>query len=174
MGRPMITMNVEVVDEHGAPAPAGTVGPLRIGGPGVTTAFAGVVAPGDEGIRDGWYYPGDLGSFDERGLLHLHGRASDLIKRGGLMVYAQEVEQALRRHESVVDAAVVGAPSESLGEEVVAFVVLKAPVEEAALIQHCRRELAPFKVPARITVVDALPRNTSGKVIKAELLKALA
>ncbi len=174
MGRPMITMNVEVVDERGAVAPVGTVGPLRIGGPGVTTAFAGPVAPGDEGIRDGWYYPGDLGSFDEHGLLHLHGRASELIKRGGLMVYAQEVEQALRRHDHVADAAVVGAPSPSLGEEVVAFVVLSAPAEEGALVQHCRRELAPFKVPARIVVVDALPRNPSGKVVKAELLQSLA
>ncbi len=171
MGRPMITVNVEVVDEEGAVTPVGTVGRIRVSGPGVTTAFAGVVVPGDEGIREGWYYPGDLGSFDDRGLLHLHGRASELIKRGGLMVYAQEVEQALRRHPGVADAAVVGTPSETLGQEVVAFVVLKTAVEEGDLTRHCRRELAPFKVPARFTIVEALPRNASGKVVKAELLK---
>lgn len=174
MGRPMAGIEVAAVDEDGRTLPVGETGVVRVRGIGVSTGFAGGAAPGDEGFRDGWYYPGDLGSIDARGMLHLHGRASDLIKRGGIMVHAQEVEQALRRHPAVSDAAVVGAPSVELGQEVVAFVMLGADADAKELIRHCRAELAPAKVPARITVVAELPRNASGKVVKAELLKRLA
>ena len=88
----------------------GRVGRIRMRGPGVTRSFAGETAAGDETIRDGWYYPGDTGHFAENGILHLTGRAADLIKRGGLMIHAQEVEYVLSLHESVVEAAVVGHP----------------------------------------------------------------
>ena len=90
------------------------------------------------------------------------------------MVYAQEVEQALRRHADVADAAVIGVPSPELGQEVVAFVTTRSPITERDLIRHCRRELAPFKVPARIEVLRELPRNSGGKVIKSELLSRMS
>jgi long-chain acyl-CoA synthetase len=169
VGRPMAATETEVVDEDHNPVADGATGRIRIRGIGVCRRFAGAVEPGDEGFRDGWYYPGDLGSFDEAGRLHIVGRVSDFIKRGGIMVYAQEVEQALMRHPEVADAAVVGAPSPELGEEVVAFVVLRSPVESRALIAHCRKELAPAKVPARTIAIDVLPRNPNGKVVKNEL-----
>jgi acyl-coenzyme A synthetase/AMP-(fatty) acid ligase len=139
----------------------------------VASGFAETTDVAEGGFRDGWHYPGDLGSLDSDGMLHLHGRTSELIKRGGAMVYAQEVEQALLRHTSVTDAAVVGAPSPELGQEVVAFVILAGPADERVLIQHCRTQLAPFKVPARVEIVDGLPRNPSGKVVKGDLLKLL-
>ena len=173
VGRPVMGMEVEVADEAGNPVAVGGTGRIRVRGPAVSTPLAGTIGDNDEGFRDGWFYPGDLGSFSPDGVLHLHGRAADLIKRGGLMVHAQEVEQALRRHPAVSDAAVVGAPSAELGQQVVAFVVLSEPVEAKELLRHCRSELAPFKVPARFVVVDALPRNPNGKVVKGELLKAL-
>ena len=153
------------------PCHAGPSAGYRVRGAAITTRVIGDDGPGDEGFRDGWYYPGDLGRIDKRGILHLHGRAADLIKRGGLMVHAQEVEQALRRHDSVADAAVVGFPSAALGQEVAAFIVPRGPVDARELIRHCRHELAPFKVPTRVEFVAALPRNPNGKVIKDLLLK---
>ncbi len=96
VGRPMIGAEIEIVDDSGAPVADGEIGRVRVRGPGVVNQFVGD-SSSDEGVRDGWYYPGDLGSRDDRGLIHLHGRAAELIKRGGLMVYAQEVEQVLVR-----------------------------------------------------------------------------
>jgi acyl-coenzyme A synthetase/AMP-(fatty) acid ligase len=170
VGYPVFGMDVEIVDDDDAPLAPGETGNIRVRGPAVSTRAIGA-ADEREGFRDGWYYPGDLGSLGEDGLLHLHGRAADLIKRGGLMVHAQEVEQALRRHPSVQDAAVVGAPSATLGQEVVAFVVASEPLDARELVQHCRRDLAPYKVPSRIEFCEALPRNSSGKVVKAALLE---
>lgn len=170
IGHPAIGLELEIAGEDGRPLPFGETGDIRVRGPAVSTRAIGKVDE-REGFRDGWYYPGDLGSLGTDGLLHLHGRAADLIKRGGLMVHAQEVEQALRRHSSVRDAAVVGAPCATLGQEVVAFVVAGAPLEARELVHHCRRELAPYKVPARVEFVEELPRNASGKVVKAMLLE---
>ena len=173
-GRVMPGVDVEIVDEEHRRVPTGEVGTVRLQGPGLTTAFAGGTTAGDEGIRDGWYYPGDLGRFDNRGLLHLHGRSSELIKRGGLMVHAQEVEQVLKQHADIAEVAVVGVPAPDLGEKVVAFVVTRAPIDEAELARFCRAALAPFKVPAEFQAIDALPRNASGKVLKEELKRSLA
>jgi acyl-CoA synthetase (AMP-forming)/AMP-acid ligase II len=168
-GRPAIGIEIEVVDEDHKTVADGDTGRVRIRGPGVTHGFAGGQPPGDESMHQGWYYPGDLGSFDERGVLHLRGRAADLIKRGGLMIHAQEVEHVLRLHQAIVDAAVVGIPSPQLGEELVAFIMISEPVEPQAVILHCRQQLAAYKVPQRVEIMDDLPRNAGGKVVKALL-----
>jgi acyl-CoA synthetase (AMP-forming)/AMP-acid ligase II len=97
-----------------------------------------------------------------------------LIKRGGLMIHAQEVEYVLSLHDSVVEAAVVGIPAGSSDEEVVAFIVAKGPVDDPSILRHCRQNLAGYKVPQRVVVVDAMPRNTNGKVVKADLRKLVA
>ena len=169
VGRPMHGMAVEIVGSSGDQLPVGEIGRIRVAGDAISIRSVGAAAAADEGYHDGWYYPGDLGSLDPDGLLHLHGRTNELIKRGGLSIYAQEVEQALRRHESVLDAAVVGVPSETLGEEVVAFVVAGRPVEAKEIIRHCRNELASYKVPTRLVFLPELPRGTGGKVIKSML-----
>ncbi len=173
-GLPAVGIEVRITTDSGEEASPGGVGRIAIRGPAVASAAPGSAESEDEGYRDGWFYPGDIGLLDARGMLHIHGRAADLIKRGGLMVHAQEVEQALRRHASVTDAAVVGAPSPDLGQEVVAFVVaVEPPVDDRELVRHCRSELAPYKIPSRFVFVDTLPRNANGKVVKAELLTAL-
>jgi acyl-coenzyme A synthetase/AMP-(fatty) acid ligase len=169
VGRLVVGSTVEIVDASHRRLPPGEIGWIRASGPGVCQAFAGEAPAADERLHDGWYYPGDLGSFDKGGLLHLHGRTADLIKRGGFTVHAQEVEQVLRLHASVADAAVIGLPSEQFGEEVTAFVVLREPVAAQALVTHCRKHLAPHKVPTRIEFVQTLPRNSGGKVVKAAL-----
>jgi acyl-coenzyme A synthetase/AMP-(fatty) acid ligase len=174
-GRLAAGIEVEVVDETGAAVVRGASGRVRMRGPGVTRSFAGEIAAGaDETIRDGWYYPGDTGHFAENGMLHLTGRAADLIKRGGLMIHAQEVEYVLSLHDSVVEAAVVGIPTGAHDEEVVAFIVARGPVDTPSILRHCRQNLAGYKVPQQVVVVDAMPRNTNGKVVKADLRKLAA
>jgi acyl-CoA synthetase (AMP-forming)/AMP-acid ligase II len=172
VGRLATGIELEVVDEQGAAVAGGLVGRIRMRGPGVTRAFAGAAADGDETIRDGWYYPGDLGSMGEDGILHLTGRSAEMVKRGGLMIHAQEVEYVLSLQESVVEAAVVGIPDAGQDEEVTAFVVVRQPVDAASLLRHCRQNLAGYKVPQRVVFVEALPRNTIGKVVKAALIEA--
>lgn len=172
-GRLVAGIEVEVVDETGVEVARGASGRIRMRGPGVTRTFVGETT-GDEAIRDGWYYPGDTGHFGENGILHLTGRTAEMIKRGGLMIHAQEVEYVLSLHDSVVEAAVVGIPTEAHDEEVVAFLVVRGPVAAPSILQHCRQNLAGYKVPQRVVVVDAMPRNTSGKVVKADLRKLAA
>jgi acyl-coenzyme A synthetase/AMP-(fatty) acid ligase len=173
VGLPAAGIEIEIADSSGKPLSTGEVGRIRLRGPALATPISDLAETGEEGFGDGWFYPGDLGSIAPDGVLHLSGRAADLIKRGGIMVHAQEVEQALRRHESVADAAVVGAPSPSLGQEVVAFVVQSQPVDQKDLVRALRKQLAPYKIPSRFIVVDSFPRNANGKVVKAELLKQL-
>jgi len=170
-GRLATGIEVEVVDDAGAVVPQGASGRIRMRGPGVTRTFAGETAAGDETIRDGWYYPGDTGHFAEDGILHLTGRAADLIKRGGLMIHAQEVEYVLSLHDSVVEAAVVGIPAATGDEEVVAFIVASGPLDAPAILRHCRQNLVGYKVPQKVVEVAAMPRNTNGKVVKADLRK---
>jgi acyl-coenzyme A synthetase/AMP-(fatty) acid ligase len=172
-GRLATGIEVEVVDETGASVARGASGRIRMRGPGVTRSFFGE-ASGDEAIRDGWYYPGDTGHFGENDILHLTGRTAEMIKRGGLMIHAQEVEYVLSLHDIVVEAAVVGVPTEAHDEEVVAFVVARGAVDAPSILRHCRQNLAGYKVPQRVLAVDAMPRNTNGKVVKADLRKLAA
>ena len=174
-GRLAMGIEVEVVDELGAAVDRGASGRIRMRGPGVTRSFAGeTIATGDEAIRDGWYYPGDTGHFGENGMLHLTGRAAEMIKRGGLMIHAQEVEYVLSLLDSIVEAAVVGIPTGAHDEEVVAFIVVRESVDTPSILRHCRQNLAGYKVPQRVMVVDAMPRNTNGKVVKADLRRLAA
>jgi malonyl-CoA/methylmalonyl-CoA synthetase len=121
-------------------------------------------------FRDGWFATGDVGSLDDDGYLRIVGRTKELIISGGYNVYPREVEDVLRTHPAVHDAAVVGLPHPEWGEQVVA--VVEGPgdgADEAALLALARAELAAYKRPKRIVFVDALPRNALGKVVKADV-----
>lgn len=122
-----------------------------------------------EAFAGGWVHTGDIGRVDAEGYLHLTDRKKDLIISGGLNVSSVEVENALYEHPAVVDAAVVGLPHPVLGEDVAAAVVLRSPTTERELQDVVRTRLAEHKVPHRIALVDRLPRNPSGKVVKAAL-----
>jgi acyl-CoA synthetase (AMP-forming)/AMP-acid ligase II len=127
-----------------------------------------------ETLRGGWLHTGDLGRLDEHGYLYLLDRAKDLIITGGSNVYAVEVEAALSSHPAVRDVAVVGIPDRTWGELVVAAVVSDDPDVEPLLVEHAARELAPYKRPRRFALVDELPRNPTGKVLKRDLRQQLA
>jgi acyl-CoA synthetase (AMP-forming)/AMP-acid ligase II len=169
VGRPVFAVDVEIVDEAHHPVPAGTVGRLRYRGPGVATGFHGNPEETARAFHDGWFYPGDLATVDERGYVFLKGRFKDMIIRAGVNIYPTEIEAILLGHAAVTEAAVVGWPSREFGEEIAAFVTVSGPVGESDLVGLCRRELAPYKVPRRIFVVDELPKSSLGKILKSAL-----
>jgi acyl-CoA synthetase (AMP-forming)/AMP-acid ligase II/acyl carrier protein len=126
-----------------------------------------------EAFGGGWVHTGDVGFVDDEGYLHLTDRTKDLIITGGLNVSSVEVENTLYEHPAVVDAAVVGVPHPVLGEDVAAAVVLRAPTSGRELQDVVRARLAEHKVPHRVMVVERLPRNRSGKVVKADVRRLL-
>ena len=118
--------------------------------------------------EDGWFRSGDVGASDEDGYLRIVGRRKELIISGGYNVYPREVEDVLRGHPGVADAAVVGVPDSTWGERVTAFVEAEG-VGEQELLELAAQQLAPYKRPKQVLFVDALPRNALGKVVKAQL-----
>ena len=173
VGRPVFGTDVEIVDDADRPLPPGEIGRIRYSGPGVAPGFHRNPDASAEAFKQGWFYPGDLGRLDAEGFLYLAGRAKDMIIRGGVNIYPEEIEQALCLMDDVADAAVVGWPASERGEEVAAFVVARVPVDEGALLRHCRAHLAPYKVPKAVFFVDELPRSSIGKVRKTELAARL-
>lgn len=173
VGRAVSTTEIQVVSETHEPVTAGEIGRIRYRGPCVADGFYNDPEASAASFRDGWFYPGDLGRFDEAGFLYLAGRSKDMIIRAGVNIYPEEVEQTLLSHPGVRDAAVLGWPSPDKGEEVAAFVVTAGAVSEGALQDHCRERIAPYKVPRGIFFVDDLPKNSTGKVVKSELAARL-
>ena len=119
--------------------------------------------------EQGWFRSGDVGAFDDAGYLRIVGRRKELIISGGYNVYPREVEDVLRTHPGVVDAAVVGFPDPTWGERVTAFVEAREGVSASELLALSAEQLAPYKRPKQVLFVDALPRNALGKVVKARL-----
>jgi fatty-acyl-CoA synthase len=174
-GAPIAGREVRICDpETGEPRDVGTAGELCVRGPTLFSHYDGL-APRDCFDLDGYFHTGDLGRLDERGTLHFLGRIKDVIKTAGANVAAAEVEATLLRHPSVGAAHVVPVPAGARGEDVAAFVVASQPVEPVALLEHCRAELASYKVPRHLWLrrEDQLPLRSSGKVDKA-LLRAEA
>lgn len=150
-------------------------GQLYIGGPTVFAGYLSNQAATDSVLgRDGWFATGDVGVVDERGVVSIAGRLKDLIITGGYNVYPAEVEEALRSHPSVGDAAVIGCPSRMWGEEVVAFVIPRDGAEEEEILSHAKTRLANYKIPKRIIFIGEFPRNALGKVLAYQLRAMVA
>jgi long-chain acyl-CoA synthetase len=169
-GRPVPTVELRIVDEQGNDVKARTNGEVWLKGP--TMMNRGYWNRPDANavsFTNGWFHTGDIGYVDEEGYLYLVDRAKDMIIRAGENVYCVEVEHVLFDHPDVVDAAVVGVPHKTLGEEVKAVVQLRPGSTTTAddIRKFCREHLADFKVPAHVEVRDEpLPRNPAGKVLK--------
>lgn len=171
VGLPLTGIETRLVDEHGADVPhdGETIGRLQVRGP---TLFDGYLnrpdATAEAFDADGWYRTGDVAVIDAGGMHRIVGRESvDLIKTGGFRVGAGEIETALLGHPGVHEAAVVGVPDDDLGQRIVAFVVGDA--DPSALIEFVAQQLSAHKRPREVRLVDALPRNAMGKVLKKEL-----
>jgi long-chain acyl-CoA synthetase len=126
-----------------------------------------------EAFRDGWFHTGDLARIDAQGYLYIVDRKNDMVVSGGYNVYSKELEQVLAEHPDIAEAAVIGVPDELYGEAVAAFVQPRpgAQLSVENVIEHCRAQLAGYKKPRHVVFVDALPRNSLGKVLKSELRK---
>lgn len=170
-GRPVLNVETTILDESDSPVPAGTVGEIAHRSPHLMLGYLDDPAKTAEAFRSGWFHSGDLGYYDEFGLLHVVDRKKDMIKTGGENVASREVEEVLYRHDAVQEVAVFGIPHPVWVESVVAAVVTKnsSTVAESVLIAHCRKYLAGFKTPKQIFFVDALPKNPSGKLLKRDL-----
>jgi fatty-acyl-CoA synthase len=144
-------------------------GELLVRGPNVFPGYWRNPEASEAAFRDGWLATGDVAEVDEEGFYRIKGRLKDMVISGGENIYPAEIEDVLAAHPAVVEAAVVGVPDERWGEVCAAFVVLRRDVDEDELLAHCRERLARFKVPKSFHVVDALPRNSLGKVQKTEL-----
>ena len=171
IGRPVPGVELRIVNDAGRPQPAGETGELWIRSPAVMEGYLEAQEETRAVLADGWFRTGDLATISSDGFVAIAGRKKELILRGGYSVVPAEVEAVLLTHPAVAEAAVVGEPHPDLGEEVVAFVTLRAgaPVDPAALIAHCRERLAGYKYPRRVTVLDALPKSATGKVLKTQL-----
>jgi acyl-CoA synthetase (AMP-forming)/AMP-acid ligase II len=175
VGRPAFRVEIQVVDNDGKPLPQGEVGRLRYRGPGVSTRLIdgdGNVVPAD---AEGWFSPGDLAQLTESGHVRLVGRIKDVIIRGGVNIYPAEIEAVLGTHPDVLEASVFGMPDKDLGEIVAAAVVVRpgAAVTDEDIRLYVKERLATYKAPQRVVFIDALPRNPSGKVVRAALKSLL-
>jgi acyl-CoA synthetase (AMP-forming)/AMP-acid ligase II len=157
--------------------PAGEIGQLIVRGPQVTPGYWNNPFESSRKLKAGWLYTGDLFSKDADGFFHFHGRADDMIVSGGENIYPREVEEVLYRCPGVQEAAVVGLPDPRWGQIVTAFIARSDPGLEAAAVERfCKDspDLADFKRPRRIVLLDSLPTNPSGKVLKRELIASFS
>ena len=170
VGLPLPGVDLRITGPDGAMLPPGEVGEVTIKGTApARSALADEDGHAEDWRVDGWLRSGDLGFVDADGHLWLVGRKKEIIIRGGHNVVPGEVEEALYEHPAVVEAAVAGLPHAVLGEDVAAWVVLRDDTSDEELRGFLLARLADYKVPRRITVVDMLPRNESGKVVKSRL-----
>ncbi len=178
VGPPVPGVSVRVVDGRGIDLPAGREGELRLKGPQCFLGYVDASLDADAFDGDGWLRTGDLGLVDADGNVRVTGRLKDAIIRNAENISALEIENALATHPAVADVAVIGVPDPRTGERVCAVVVpASAPgsseVSLEALVRHCDSQgLSRYKHPERLVLVDALPRNQFGKVIKKELREA--
>jgi acyl-CoA synthetase (AMP-forming)/AMP-acid ligase II len=168
---PVVDLAIDQGEESGYDPDTG-VGELLVRGPNVVQGYWNKPEASAETFVDGWLHTGDLARVDEDGLLYVVDRKKDMINRGGENVYSIEVENALAGAPGVGEAAVIAVPDEMMGEKVGAVIVPAAgqELDVAAVIAHCRRQLADFKVPQYVaTRTDPLPRNPGGKILKKQL-----
>jgi acyl-CoA synthetase (AMP-forming)/AMP-acid ligase II len=171
VGRPCLYLEVDIWDERGTSLPPGERGEVVLRGPKVFKGYWRDPEATEAAFAGGWFHTGDIGVRDDEGYLYIVDRLKDMISSGGENIAGSEVERVLYEHEEVLEAAVVARPDDRWGEVPVAFVVLRAnpTATSGELIEHCRRQLAGFKVPKEVVFLDGLPRNPSGKVLKREL-----
>jgi long-chain acyl-CoA synthetase len=161
---------VRIVDDAGREQPRGALGEIQVKTPVMIERYFNE-APPPELLADGFFATGDVGRIDDDGFLYVVDRKKDMIIAGGVNIYPAEIENALRRHPAVFDAAVFGIPHAELGETVLAVVECNPGAQPSAseLSAFAAQELAPYKLPRAIEFMAELPRNAAGKVRKAEL-----
>jgi long-chain acyl-CoA synthetase len=171
IGYPVWGVEMCIMDDDDKPVPDGERGEICIRGHNIMKGYLGRPEATAETLKNGWFHSGDIGLRDEDGCYFIVDRKKDMILRGGFNVYPREVEEVLYEHEAIAEAAVIGVPHDSHGEEVkavVAFLPGKSATEQE-LIDFCKERLAAYKYPRTVQVVDEIPKGPSGKLLKREL-----
>ncbi len=170
-GRPVINVQVRVIDEKGADCSPNMVGEIIGKGDNVMKGYYKMPEATAQAIKGGWYHTGDMGYLDEYGYLYVADRKKDMIISGGENIYPREVEEAILLLDGVADVAVIGVPDDTWGEAVKAIIIKKpdADLTETRVIEHCKEHIASYKKPKSVDFVDVLPRSALGKVLKHEL-----
>jgi long-chain acyl-CoA synthetase len=171
IGTPIAGVEMKVVDEDGKDVPEGEVGEIAIRGHNVMKGYWDRADATDEVMQEGWFRTGDMARVDEDGYFFIVDRKKEMIIRGGYNVYPREIEEVLYEHPAVSEAAVVGVPDESMGEEVGAAVVLKPDADAGAdeIRAFVKERVAGYKYPRRIWFLDELPKGPTGKILKREI-----
>jgi long-chain acyl-CoA synthetase len=172
VGMPVTGVTEKIVDEEGNDVRWGVDGEVRISGPNIMQGYYNLPEETAAVFDDqGFFCTGDMGQLDEDGFLYITGRIKEMMIIGGENVFPREIEEVLSKHETVSAAGVVGRPDLSRGEVAVAFVELvdDATFDEQSLRSWCRKTLASFKVPKSVILLDELPRNPTGKILRREL-----
>ncbi|MFD9667420.1 long-chain fatty acid--CoA ligase [Rhodococcus sp. NPDC059968] len=172
IGTPVEGVEMRIVDLVGQEVPQGELGEIQIRGHNVMKGYWNLPdATASALSADGWFSTGDVGKVDEDGYFYIVDRKKDLIIRGGFNVYPREIEEVLYEHPVVVEAAVIGLPHDSLGEEIGAAVVLEdgARVDPSELRDFVKQRVAAYKYPRRVWIVDSLPKGATGKILRREV-----
>ena len=171
IGTPIAGVEMKVVDDEGAEVAQGGVGEIVIRGHNVMKGYWNRADATADVMRDGWFATGDMATVDEDGYFFIVDRKKDMIIRGGYNVYPREIEEVLYEHPAVSEAAVVGVPDDSLGEEVAAVVVLKTGADASAddIRAYVKERVAAYKYPRRIWFSEELPKGPTGKILKREI-----
>lgn len=171
IGKPLPAVSVRIVDEKRNELAAGQEGELLVQGPNVMQGYYKLEEATKETIIDGWLHTGDIAYMDEEGYIFIVDRKKDMIITRGLNVYPREVEEVLYRHPGVLEAAVIGVPDPVKGEVVKAFVVPKEgeTLDRRSVLDFLKPHLANYKMPRFVEIVDTLPKNAAGKILKKEL-----
>jgi acyl transferase domain-containing protein/acyl-CoA synthetase (AMP-forming)/AMP-acid ligase II/acyl carrier protein len=162
-------VKVKLIDsETGQEVKQGELGEVVVRGPNVMLGYWNRPTETAQVLKEGWFHTGDIGRADEEGYLYLVDRIKDMINVGGLKVYPSEVENMLYQHPAVAEVAVYGVPEPLLGEQVIASIIPKSGVAVTAkeIVAFCRQNMADFKVPNLIELVDSLPKGRTGKILK--------
>lgn len=171
VGKPLAYTDIRIVKDDGRDIVPGEVGEIIARSATNMIGYWKLHDATVETLKDGWLHTGDMATIDQEGFIYLVDRKKDMIIRGGENIYPAEIEEILCRREDIIEAAVVGIPDEIWGERVCAFVVLQQNINVSTedIILYCKKHIASFKCPQIIKIVDQLPRNTMGKVMKKTL-----
>jgi acyl-CoA synthetase (AMP-forming)/AMP-acid ligase II len=167
-GRTSVGGQAKVVDLQGQELPRGEVGEIWLKSDTNMQSYYNLPEATAANLTDGWVHTGDAGYMDDEGYLYLKDRMKDMVVSGGENIYPVEVENALAKHDAVADVAVIGVPDDKFGEALLAFVVLNdgANLDLEGMVEFCRDKIAGYKIPRQLEVIDELPRNPSGKILK--------
>ena len=166
-------VKVRITDKNFNDVPVNAEGEILIKGPNVFNGYWNKPAYNKQVFKDGWFVTGDVGKIDEKNYVYIIGRSKDVIKSGGINIYPREIEDVVESMPQVKECAVVGIPDKEFGESVKAYVVLNqgSHLKDDDVIAYCKEKLASFKKPKFVEFLEALPKNTMGKIIKEELRK---